>query len=273
MMEQGESVSPATLDWPKPGVARIRLVRGERHNTLTGEAIATLHRLVDECMETRARVLVITGSGQSFCGGAHVKYFTDPDAPLHRNPRAIRDDYVLPITRLLRRLQEAPFVTIAAINGFALGGGCELAISCDLRIMSSTARIGLPEVRLGAVAGASGVQDLSRLVGRARALEIALLGERISAAEALAAGLVSAVHEPEDLDEAAIRLAARFLDSSPAAIAETKRAIYQCESLPPQAADAAALDAVFKAAAGGEWWEGMAAFVERRPPDFATERK
>lgn len=272
-MEVGNAVSPAALDWPEKDVARIRLTLGERQNSLTADTLRVLHDLVEDCRKAAARVLIITGAGRSFCAGAHVRYFTEPGSPLHRDARAIRDDYVAPIVDLLRKLQSSPFVTIAAINGYALGGGCELALSCDLRIMSETAEIGLPEVRLGAVAGASAVQNLSRLIGRARALEVALLGERLSASEAMAAGLVSAVHDPAGLDAAAIALARRFLASSPIAIAETKRAIYLCEFLPPDAADTAALDAVFKAASGDEWWEGMAAFVERRPPGFATEKK
>jgi enoyl-CoA hydratase/carnithine racemase len=215
----------------------------------------------------------MTGSGRSFCGGAHVKYFTDPASPFHRNPRAIRDDYVRPIVRLFGRLRDAPFVTVAVVNGFALGGGCELALSCDFRMMAEEARIGLPEVRLGALPGGGGVQMLARVLGRPRALEVALLGEQLSAAEAKAVGLVGAVHPAAQLEEAALAFARRFLLCSAISIAEAKRALYRCETATAEEADRIALDAVAAAAAGPEWWEGMAAFVEKRPAGFRMEEQ
>jgi enoyl-CoA hydratase/carnithine racemase len=251
----------------------MTLTRGDTHNTLTADLLSTLDRLFDEASARHARVLIVTGSGKTFCGGAHVSYFTDPASPFYRNPRAIRDDYVLPIIRVFRRLREAPFVTIAAVNGFALGGGCELALSCDLRLMADHARIGLTETRLGALAAAGGVQSLARLVGRARALEMALLGDQLSAAEALAVGLVSTVHPGADLADAALALARRFLLCSPISVAETKRALYRCESATPDEADRIALDAVLAASAGPEWWEGMAAFAQKRPASFRTEER
>ncbi|HRP78437.1 MAG TPA: enoyl-CoA hydratase/isomerase family protein, partial [Aquamicrobium sp.] len=127
-----EDTNPSVrLDWPAEGIARITLARGDRHNTLTTDLLAEFERLLDAASAERARVLLVTGSGRSFCGGAHIRYFTDPASPLHRNPRAIRDDYVQAIVRVFGRLRDAPFVTVAVINGFALGGGCELALSCD----------------------------------------------------------------------------------------------------------------------------------------------
>ena len=261
----------AELSWPAPGIARITLTRGETHNTLTEELLATLDGLLDETAAGGARVLIVTGSGRTFCGGAQITLFTDPASPLYRNARAVRDDYVEPVVRLFRRLRDAPFITVAAINGAAFGGGCELALSCDFRLMSETARIGLTEVRLGAVAGGGGVQSLARAVGQARALEIALLGDQLTAAEARACNLVSAVHSAAGLDEAALTFARRFLLCSPIAVAETKRALYRCQTMTPEEADRIALDGVLAAAAGDEWWEGMAAFVERRPAGFRME--
>lgn len=267
-MQQSQT-APAQLTWPLDGVARITLTRGDTHNTLTSELLETLDRLLDEA--AGARVLILTGSGKTFCGGAHIKLFTDPASPFYRDARAIRDDYVLPIIRVFRRLREAPYVTVAAINGAAFGGGCELALSCDFRIMADSAKIGLTEVRLGALAGAGGVQSLAHVVGRARALEIALLGDQLSAADAKAAGLATAVHAADDLPEAALALARRLLLCSPISVAETKRALYRCETAGPDEADRIALDAVLAASAGPEWWEGMAAFAEKRPASFRME--
>lgn len=260
--------APARLSWPDDGVATITLTRGDTHNTLTDELLRTLDRLIDSAAAGGARVLIVTGSGKTFCGGADVKLFTDPASSFYRNPRAVRDDYVAHIIHVFSRLREAAFVSVAAINGFALGGGCELALACDFRLMADHARIGLTETRLGALAGAGGVQSLAHVVGRARALEIALLGDQLTAADAHAAGLVTAVHPVDDLPGAVMDFARRFLLCSPISVAETKRTLYRCQAAGAEEADRVALDAVLAAAAGEEWWEGMAAFAERRPPSF-----
>lgn len=261
----------AELDWPLKKVARIALTRGTSHNTLTRELLQRLDGLITETEAAGARALIVTGSGRSFCGGAHVTYFTDQASPLFRNPRAIRDDYVASILRVFRRLRDAPFPTIAAINGYALGGGCELALSCDFRLMADTARIGLPEARLGAMPGGGGVQNLSQIVGRGKALEFLLLGDQWSAEQARAIGLVSEVHPAEELAGAAVGFARRFLLCSPVSVAEAKRALYRCETATAEEADRIALDAVAAAAAGEEWWEGMAAFTGKRPASFRME--
>lgn len=267
----GDDGAPVRLDWRRAGVAQLTLDRPDGLNTLTAETVAWLERRCDEAEAGGARVVIITGSGRAFCGGAQVTYFTDPQSPFYRNPRAIRDDYVAPIVRAFRRLREARFATIAAINGFALGGGCELALSCDFRLMADHTRIGLTETRLGALAGAGGVQLLAHLVGRARALEIALLGDQWPAAEALRVGLVNAVHPAAGLDEAALALARRFLACSPVSVAETRRALYRCQNATADEADQIALDAVAAAASGPDWWEGMAAFAEKRAPAYRME--
>lgn len=259
------------LDWPAPQVARITLDRGDDFNTLTFEMIESLARELDQAHQEGARVLILTGSGRAFCGGAHVKYFTDSDGPLAGNATAIRDDYVRPIIEVFRRLREKPFVTIAAINGYALGGGCELALWCDFRLMSRAAQIGLTEVRLGVVAAAGGLQLLAGIVGLPRALEIAVLGDRWSADEAARIGLVHAACEPDLLDEKALELARRLLLCSPASVAETRRAIYATQKGSFDAANEAALDALVTAVSEGEFVEGMTAFTQKRVPAFARE--
>lgn len=264
---------PVRVEWPLPQVAKVTLDRGAEFNTLTYEMLDSLGAAFDAADAGAARVVIVTGSGKTFCGGAHVKYFTEPGAPLIGNPRALRDDYVRPIIEAFRKLRDRSFVSIAAINGYALGGGCELALSCDFRLMSRSARIGLTEVRLGALAAAGGVQLLSKIVGRARALEIALLGDQWSADEAARIGLVNAAHAPEALDDAALALARRLLMCSPVSVAETKRALYRCETVGAAEADEIALDAMTAAASGTEWWEGMAAFTQKRTPDFAVNGK
>lgn len=257
------------LEWPLPEVARITLNRGSELNTLTFAMVEALDDAVEAASSGGARVVILTGSGRAFCGGAYVKYFTDPNSPLYCNPAEIRDRYVRDILHVFRKLQDRPFVTIAAINGFALGGGCELALSCDFRLIATEARIGLTEARLGAIPGAGGLQHLAKIVGRAKALEIILLGDQWSAEDARAAGLVTAIHPSEELADAALAMAGRLLQCSPTTIAESKRAIYRCEVASSTEADEIALDAVAFCAAGRDWKEGMAAFAERRQPDFA----
>lgn len=270
MRNATDSGPAAILDWPLADVARITLACGAALNTLTLELLADFAAALQDARRARARVAIVTGSGKAFCCGGHLTYFTDPASPFFNAPLAIRDDYVRPIIETFRRLQDAPFPTIAAINGVALGSGCELALACDFRLMSEGASIGLTEVRLGAVAGAGGVQLLSKIVGRAKALELALLGDRWSAAEARAAGLVVSTHAEDALDEAALALARRLLKCSPTAVAETKRAIYRCETAGAREADEIGLDAITVAAGGPDWREGMTACVERRSPSFAT---
>jgi enoyl-CoA hydratase/carnithine racemase len=256
------------LDLRNDGIALLVLDQPVLMNSLTQPLVAAFDAAIDKVTAAKARALIVTGAGKAFCGGAHIKYFTEPSSPFFDNPLAIRDGYVRPILRLFRRLQIAPFATIAAINGFALGGGCELALACDFRLMADSARIGLTEVRLGALPGAGGVQSLARLVGRARALEIILLGEPMSAAEALAAGLVNSVHGNDDLAEAAMAVARRLLRCSPIAIAQAKQGVYRCEGVDIDGANEIGLDLVAAAASGADWREGMTAFVERRRPSF-----
>lgn len=260
---------PIVADDPLPGVRRLTLDRGEELNTLTFEMNAALDAALEQARKDKVRVVILTGSGRAFCSGAHVKYFTDAASPIYRNAEAIVEDYVRPLVATFRKLQDMPFATIAAVNGFALGGGCELALSCDMRIMARGARIGLPESRLGAVPGAGGIQLLAKIIGRAKAIEAIMLGDQYSADEALQLGLVSAVHDPQDLADQTMVLAKRLLLCSPATIALSKKALYRSETANPAEADEIALDAVRMGAAGAEWAEGMEAFTGRRRPAFS----
>src|SRR5690606_24421746 len=141
------------------------------------------------------RALIITGSGRAFCCGAHLDYFTEDQLGRDAGFR-LRDTYLDRIARVFDSLEEQPDPAIAAINGVALGGGGDLALSCACGLMPRTARLGLPEVKLGAIAGAGGVQKLLRRVGRSKALEWILLANHLSAEEAERRGLVYAVTEP-----------------------------------------------------------------------------
>ncbi|MEQ9448421.1 MAG: enoyl-CoA hydratase/isomerase family protein, partial [Rhodospirillaceae bacterium] len=143
-----------TLSWPAEQVALATLSRAKEMNTLTLDLLSELSRALDVAGREKARAFIITGSGRAFCCGAHLDYFTDPDSPTGTSPVDLRDNYLGIIARTFDKIEAVSFPVIAAINGYALGGGCEMAISCDFRIMSKAARIGVPETKLGAIPGA-----------------------------------------------------------------------------------------------------------------------
>lgn len=252
------------LDYPHADIARLRLSQGQVMNTLTWEMLDALMSAFQQLRASPPRALIVTGEGKAFCGGAHLKYFTDPASSLHDNPTGARDPYVRTILQAFKSLQELPCPTIAAINGHALGGGMEMAIACDFRLISKTARMGQPEVRYGLTPGGNGIQQLIRLIGRQCTLDMVLSGEPIGAETALDYGLVSSIHDPEALDDAALTFAKRFLACGPKAIAITKRAVRRAEDATLAEADEIALDAVFDSFSTDESREGIRAFVEKR---------
>ena len=176
--------SALTLTWPQPDIALVTMIREREMNTLSLELLGELDEALTASVNVGARALVITGQGRAFCAGAHLRYFTEGDARIGAGSFALRDRYLQPIASVFDRIETLPIPVIAAINGFALGGGCEMSVACDFRLMADHARIGVPEVRIGALAGAGGVQKLHRLVGRGKALEWILLGSHVPAAEA-----------------------------------------------------------------------------------------
>jgi enoyl-CoA hydratase/carnithine racemase len=261
----GEAV---TLSWPEPRIAFARMTRGAEMNTLTLALLGELDAVLTAAVRRRARALVLTGSGRAFCCGAHLRYFTDPEPPIGRQPIEVRENYLAPIALLFDRFETMPFPLIAAINGFALGGGCEMAVSCDLRVMADTARIGMPETRIGALPGAGGVQKLHRLVGRGKALEWILLGKHVAAEEALQHGFATSVHPAAELDAAALALARQFIGLSPAAVAQAKAAVHVSGDVDLASARRFGLEALTTLIGSPDWREGMAAFREKRPPNY-----
>ncbi len=256
------------LSWPRKHVALATLTRAKAMNTLTLALIAELGQALDIAERQGARAFIITGSGRAFCCGAHLDYFIDPASPIGRTALAVRDNYLRPIAALFDRFEAARFPVIAAINGYALGGGCELAISTDFRLMAKSAIIGVPEVKLGAIPGAGGVQKLARYVGRAKALEWILLGTHVTAEEAERCGLVYAVTTPDGLLPAALALAEKIKTLSPLAIAQAKASVLMSENVDRASARDFGLEALTLLVGSADWQEGMAAFHAKRPPKF-----
>ncbi len=256
------------LSWPEPDVAQATFTRPGEMNTLSLELLSELDRALDEAVAGQARALVLTGSGRSFCAGAHLKYFTESDPRIGSGRFALRDRYLAPITRVFERIEALPVPVIAAINGFALGGGCEMALACDLRVLSDATKIGVPETRIGALAGAGGVQKLHRIVGRGKAMEWILLGTHIEPADALAHGLVTAVVSPDRVLDTALDLGRRFRTLGPCAVEQSKAAVHMCGDADLATARRIGLEALAMLIDGPEWNEGMAAFMAKRPPVF-----
>lgn len=257
----------ARLSQPERGIWLFEMLRAEAMNTLTQELLDALAAALDTCQREVARALVLTGSGRAFCCGAHLRYFAGPDATLI-DPLAARDRYLVRIATLFDRLEECAFPTIAAVNGFALGGGCELALSCDLRVLAAETSIGLPETKLGAIAGAGGVQKLIRHVGRSKALEWILLARHVDATSAARHGLAAAVVPREQVLATAMALAREVRALAPQAIAQSKATIYASEDMDLRSARRYGLDALSMLVGGAEWREGMDAFVGKRAPRF-----
>ncbi|MFI4986601.1 MAG: enoyl-CoA hydratase/isomerase family protein [Alphaproteobacteria bacterium] len=261
-----------TLSWPEADIALATMTRSREMNTLSLELLHELDAALTASLEEGARALIVAGAGRAFCAGAHLQYFVAADPRIGGAPFDLRDRYLAPIASLFDRIEAAPIPVIAAINGYALGGGCELALACDFRLMAGEAHIGLPETRIGALAGAGGVQKLHRLVGRGKALEWILLGAHVAAEEALAHGLVTAVHPAAELMAASLQLARRFRHLGARAVAQSKMAVHACGDADLANARRIGLEALTTLIGGPEWIEGMRAFMEKRPPRFPPLR-
>jgi enoyl-CoA hydratase/carnithine racemase len=257
-----------TLTWPEPDIALATMTREREMNTLSLELLEELDAAMTASVAGGARALIITGQGRAFCAGAHLRYFTEGDNRIGSGSFALRDRYLQPIATLFDRIETLPIPVIAAINGFALGGGCEMSLACDFRLMADNTKIGVPEVRIGALAGAGGVQKLHRLVGRGKAMEWVLLGSHVTPQEALAHGLLTSVHGAAELLPAAMELARRFRLLGARAVAQSKMAVRMCGDADLTNARNIGLEALAMLIGGAEWQEGMAAFMEKRPPNF-----
>jgi len=244
-------------------VAILTVDRPEVRNALDTATVKEMHAALDSVREWRSTVLIVTGAGdKAFVSGADIRAI--------RERR--RDDALSAInSRLFAALEAHEAVSIAAVNGFALGGGCELALACDLRIASETAQFGQPEPAIGIIPGAGATQRLPRIVGLGRAKELVLTGARWDARQALACGLVSEVVPPGELMAAARRLADRVLALGPLAVRLAKLALNASSQMPlgagllyESAVQAITFDSDDK-------MEGTAAFLEKRTPRFTGE--
>jgi enoyl-CoA hydratase len=256
-MVRFELPAPAA-DGPLERVALVTFDRQEALNALSfdllDELAATLEHLD---ADPTCRAIVLTGAGsRAFAAGADIRELADQTpARLEAEGRFAAWD----------RIGAVRTPVIGAVRGFALGGGCELAMSCDMIVAADDAQFGQPEIRLGVMPGAGGTQRLTRAIGRARAMELILTGRSIGAREAEAMGLVTRVVAAEETLDSALELATRIAAQAPLAVRAAKEAIRQADELPLSAGLAFERRAFFLLFGTEDQTEGMAAFTEKRP--------
>jgi enoyl-CoA hydratase/carnithine racemase len=254
----------------KDNVAKITLNRPEKLNAVSPELIAELKDALEQLRKSEARVVIITGGEMEgkrnmFSAGADlIKTGIDPFSPKTETIRTSS-------TRgqdMCNTIENYEKPVIAMINGLALGGGCEILLSCDLVVASETAEIGQPEITLGIIPGWGGTQRLPRKVGPTKARQIIFTGERISAREAEKIGLVNIVARAEKLEEVTMELAKKLINKSPAILKLAKRAINQGLETNLKNGLKIENDAFVECFSTEDVREGMQAFLEKREPKF-----
>lgn len=245
---------------------RIARITFNRPHVLNALNFKTLQELSD-CLERarndeETRVLILTGAGEkAFVAGADINELA-LQTPIEGQDTALRGQ------QIFHKLETLGKPSIAAINGFALGGGCELALSCTMRIASRKARLGQPEVKLGILPGYGGSQRLPRLCGKGMAHELILTGEMVTAEEAYRIGLVNHVTEPENLLETAESIARKIIANAPLAVKFAMEAVERGMEIPQE--EGLFLEATFFSlcCATEDMREGTRAFLEKRPAKF-----
>jgi enoyl-CoA hydratase len=258
------SVTYETLQVEDRGPVRIvRIDRPKVLNALDARVVDELTRIVEATAgEDGVRGLVLTGGGdKAFVAGADIAAMAQmtPEQALAFAGRG---------HALGEMLATLSIPTVAAVNGFALGGGCELALACDFIYASSKAKFGQPEVKLGVIPGFGGTQRLLRRVGAARALELCMSGDIIDAQEAFRIGLANRVLDPEEVLPQAVALLERIAQQGPLAVAKVKEVIHRGAEMPLDEANTLEQESFAGLFATADQKEGMAAFLEKRPPRF-----
>ena len=239
----------------------LTLDRPEAMNALSSDVLCELKHTIEEIRKDCPRVLIITGSGKAFVAGADIAQMQHMTAMEGKAFGQLGSE-------VFRQIEELPFPVIAAVNGFALGGGCELVLACDLRVASDKAKFGQPEVGLGITPGFSGTQRLPRLVGMAIAKELIYTGRIINAEEALRIGLVNRVTTAESLDTEVMELAREIAARSATAVSASKEAINRGTQMHITEGIALEQNLFGLCFAAKDQKEGMTAFLEKRKPSF-----
>lgn len=252
------------LTMPDTDIALLTMEGEGSPFILNRRTMAEMNTLLDEVERCAPRALVLTGTGKFFCAGADIKEMAAMSgqelyewAPLG--------------SRLNTRLEELSMPVIAAVNGMALGGGCELALACDLRCASMAASFAVPEVSLGTICGAGGTQRLPRLIGETRAKEMIFTGRRITAETAREWGLVNNVFTAGTLLEETLELAREIAQNSPFAVCRAKRSVNGGREMMTEEAMEWERSLFGECGGSRDRKEGMTAFLEKRPRIFTGE--
>jgi enoyl-CoA hydratase len=246
---------------PVEHVAVVTIDRQDVLNALNFELIAELTDVLEQLDgDTTCHCIVLTGAGRAFAAGADIKELAS------QTPVSLTVDNHFHRWERIKRIRTP---LIAAVRGAALGGGCELAMVCDMIVASEDAQFGQPEIKLGVMPGAGGTQRLTRAIGKARAMELILTGRNLSAREAEASGLVTRVVPAEATLDAAVELATRIAAMPPVAVLAAKEAVNRAFELPLEAGLEFERKNFFLLFASDDQQEGMAAFAEKRAPSWS----
>jgi enoyl-CoA hydratase len=243
-------------------IAILTFNRPKVLNALSLEVIGEFHKAISE-IEAReeVKVLILTGAGRAFVAGADVQVLQDLD-PLGAKQFALSGQWAL------FALEAMDIPVIACVNGFALGGGCEIAMACDFVCASEEAKLGQPEINLGLIPGFGGTQRLARLVGKGRAKELCMTGRIITAQEAFAMGLVTRVFPAEALMDETMKIATTIAEKGLVSLRAVKHVIDNGFDVDLKNACALEADAFSVCFASADQKEGASAFLEKRPPKF-----
>jgi len=248
------------LERPAEGVVLLRINRPEARNALNLEVRKLLAKhLADIGEDTTTRAVVLTGNEKSFAAGADIKEMADVGT-IEALQRGVH--------KLWRAIAGCPKPVIAAVNGYALGGGCELAMTCDIIVAGESARFGQPEVLIGIIPGGGGTQRLTRAVGKYKAMKYILTGDQISAKEAFEMGLASEVVPDPEVEGRAIDLARQIAVLPPLAVQLAKEAVLAGMEAPLSSALALEVKSLQILFSSQDQKEGMRAFIEKRKPKF-----
>jgi len=243
-----------------PAVALIQINRPKERNALNTllmqELRDSLHAL-DRDDDVRA--IIITGNEQAFAAGADIKQMANLEAV----DMLLADQFAT-----WDQIRKTKKPLIAAVSGFCLGGGCELAMSCDMIVASETAQFGQPEIRIGVIPGAGGTHRLARVIGKARAMELVLTGKLITAAEAFSRGIVNKVVPMEMLLQESVALASEVASMSPIAVRLAKEAVLQAFEMPLEQGLHFERKNFYLCFTTDDQKEGMHSFIEKRKPDY-----
>lgn len=243
------------------GWALLEMARPEKLNVIDEDVLRELESILGTLADQKVKAVILTGQGKAFAAGADVAAMSAMDSKAATEFSALGN-------RIFQQIEDHPAIFIAAINGYALGGGCELALACDLRWASARASFGQPEINLGIIPGFGGTQRLPRIVGTAKAKEWILTGQRFTAQDALEWGLISKVLEPEQLLPEAQKLAEELSKKSGPILSLAKQAIAASGTGIDESHGQQEARFFGRCLATEDGPEGLKAFVEKREPNF-----